>query len=78
MKNYFIYIIFLLTIYTFESLSFPSQASGYDSAKEDIIDKIEVKGNNFFSTGKIKDQMTLKQNRWFTVFKKRRFSRKKS
>ena len=78
MKKYLIYIIFLLTLTVFESICFPSQASGYDPAKEDIIDKIEVKGNNFFSVGKIKDQMTLKENRWFNVFKKRRFNSKKA
>ena len=78
MKKYLIYIIFLLTLTVFESICFPSQASGYDPAKGGIIDKIEVKGNDFFSVGKIKDQMTLKENRWFNVFKKRRFNSKKA
>jgi outer membrane protein insertion porin family len=74
MKSYFIYIIILLS---FTVVIFPSQASGHP-AREDIIDKIEVQGNNFFSTDKIKDQMTLKENRWFNLFKKRRFSSKKA
>jgi outer membrane protein insertion porin family len=78
MKKYLIYIIFLFTTCVFEFICFPSQASGYDPAKGGIIDKIEVKGNNFFSVGKIKDQMTLKENRWFNVFKKRRFNSKKA
>jgi len=78
MKKYLIHIVFLMAVTVFESICFPSQASGYDPAKGGIIDKIEVKGNNFFSVGKIKDQMTLKENRWFNVFKKRRFSSKKA
>jgi outer membrane protein insertion porin family len=43
-----------------------------------IIDKIVVDGNTYFSDGKIKDQMDLKENRWYTLFKKRRFSSKKA
>lgn len=78
MKKYLIYIIFLLIVFAFESLGFPSHASGYDPAKGGIIDKIEVTGNAFFSSGRIKDQMTLKEDRWFNVFKKRRFSSKKA
>ncbi len=78
MKNYLIYTIFLLTITAFESFSLPSQASAYDSAKGSIIDKIQVQGNTYFTKGKIKDQMTLKENKWFNVFKKRRYSPKKA
>jgi outer membrane protein insertion porin family len=78
MKNYFIYIMTLFALVAFESICFPSQASGYDSAKGGIIDKIEVEGNAFFSSGKVKDQMTLKENRWFNVFKKRRYHPKKA
>lgn len=78
MKNLLTYIVLLFTIGIFGSVGFPSYASGYDPAKGGIIDKIEVRGNSSFSTGKIKDQMTLKENRWFNVFKKRRFSSKRA
>jgi outer membrane protein insertion porin family len=78
MKNYFIYIISLFTLTIFESICFPSPASGNGSAKAGVIHKIEVEGNNFFSTSKIKDQMILKENKWFNIFKKRRFSPKKA
>ncbi len=78
MKNLLTYMVLLFTIGIFESVGFPSPASGYDPAAGGIIDKIEVGGNSSFSTGKIKDQMTLKENRWFNVFKKRRFSSKRA
>ncbi|GAG34380.1 unnamed protein product, partial [marine sediment metagenome] len=39
-----------------------------------IIEKITVVGNTHFSDNKIKDQMGLKENRWYRLFKKRRFS----
>jgi len=78
MKGHFIHIIFPLAFIAFQSVIFPSRALGYDPAKGGIIDKIEVQGNRFFSTGKIKDQMRLKENRWFNMFKKRRFNLKKA
>ncbi len=78
MKNSLIYIVFLLAIGAVESVGFPSHASGYDPAEGGTIDKIEVRGNEYFSAGKIKDQMMLKENRWFNVFKKRRFNGKKA
>ncbi|NIQ18255.1 MAG: hypothetical protein GTN43_05600, partial [Candidatus Aenigmarchaeota archaeon] len=71
-------IVLVFTISVVESVGLPEHASGYDPATGGIIDKIEIRGNSFFSTGKIKDQMTLKENRWFNVFKKRRFSGKKA
>jgi outer membrane protein insertion porin family len=37
-----------------------------------------VEGNRYFSDSKIKDQMTLKENRWYNLFKKRRYSPKKA
>lgn len=43
-----------------------------------IIEEIAIEGNAYFSDGKIKDQMGLKENRWYTLFKKRRFSLKKA
>jgi outer membrane protein insertion porin family len=77
-KNCFIYIFLLFTITAFESVYLPSKASAENSVKGGIIDTIEVKGNAFFSVAKIKDQMTLKENRWFNLFKKRKFSGKKA
>ncbi|UCB51751.1 MAG: outer membrane protein assembly factor BamA [Candidatus Zixiibacteriota bacterium] len=49
-----------------------------NNRKGPIIEKIVVEGNSNFSDGKIKDQMSLKENRWYTLFKKRRFSSKKA
>lgn len=43
-----------------------------------LIEKITVEGNRYFSAGRIKDQMSLKENRWYNLFKKRRFSPKKA
>ena len=43
-----------------------------------IIEKITVVGNTHFSDNKIKDQMGLKEDRWYRLFKKRRFSLKKA
>ncbi len=53
----------------------PAQA---DNRQRAIIEKITVEGNRYFSDGKIKDQMSLKENRWYNLFKKRRFSPKKA
>jgi outer membrane protein insertion porin family len=49
-----------------------------DNRRNPVIDKIMVEGNRYFSDGKIKDQMTLKENRWYNLFKKRRYSPKKA
>ncbi len=59
----------------FVLLGTPAQA---DNQKKPIIEKIMVEGNHYFSDGKIKDQMSLKQNQWFNLFKKRRFNLKKA
>jgi outer membrane protein insertion porin family len=56
-------------------LSSPARA---DNQKKLIIEKIAVEGNSYFTDGKIKDQMTLKGNRWYNLFKKRRFTPKKA
>jgi outer membrane protein insertion porin family len=77
-KTFFIYICLLFTFTALESLFFPSPAWGENPAAGLVIDKIEVKGNTFFSSDKIKDQMILRENKWFNVFKKRRFSPKKA
>ena len=49
-----------------------------NNQKKPIIEKITIEGNSYFSLGKIKDQMTLKENRWYNLFKKRRFNPKKA
>ncbi|MGB2770375.1 MAG: outer membrane protein assembly factor BamA [Candidatus Zixiibacteriota bacterium] len=49
-----------------------------DNRNKPIIEEIAIEGNTYFSDGKIKDQMGLKENRWYTLFKKRRFSLKKA
>lgn len=46
--------------------------------RNSVIEKITVEGNVYFSTDKIKDQMTIKQNKWYNFFKKRKFSSKKA
>jgi outer membrane protein insertion porin family len=38
-----------------------------------IVEKITIEGNNYFSFDEIKDQMTIKENRWYNIFKKRSF-----
>jgi outer membrane protein insertion porin family len=64
----FIYLGFVLFVS-------PAQA---DNQKKPIIEKITVEGKRYFSDCKIKDQMALKQNKWYNFFKKRRFSLKKA
>jgi outer membrane protein insertion porin family len=46
--------------------------------KKLVIEDIKVEGNRYFSSGKIKDQMSLKENRWYNFFKKRRYNPKKA
>ena len=78
MRKHFVYIISLFVLTCFESLCFPSPSFGEGPAKGGVIDKIEVTGNSFFSPSKIKDQMTIKENKWYNLFKKRKFSSKKA
>ncbi|MGB8658659.1 MAG: outer membrane protein assembly factor BamA [Candidatus Zixiibacteriota bacterium] len=56
-------------------LSLPALAS---NQKKPIIEKIAVGGNNYFSEDKIKDQMSLKENRWYNLLGKRRYNPKKA
>ena len=46
--------------------------------KKPIIESIKVEGNRYFSANKIKDQMSIKENKWYNLFKKRRFNPKKA
>jgi outer membrane protein insertion porin family len=68
--SFFFFLLLLSSL-----LFVPAQA---DNRHRPVIEKIVVEGNRYFSDGKVKDQMTLKQNRWFNLFKKRRFSPKKA
>jgi outer membrane protein insertion porin family len=38
-----------------------------------IVEKITIEGNKYFSFDEIKDQMTIKENKWYNIFKKRSF-----
>ncbi len=69
---------FLLALWVWLCLSpLTTTAWGAGSGRS-VIDKITVEGNAYFSDDKIKDQMTLKDNRWYNLLKKRRFSSKKA
>jgi outer membrane protein insertion porin family len=69
----------LLLIILFYSglILFGSPATAANQEKL-IIEKINIEGNSYFSDGKIKDQMVIKQNKWYNFFKKRRFNPKKA
>jgi outer membrane protein insertion porin family len=43
-----------------------------------IIERVSVEGNSYFSADKIKDQMMLKENRWYNFLRKRRFNPKRA
>ncbi len=73
LKNRSLHLLFIFVGFIF--FATPVLTHGQ---KKPIIEKIEVEGNRYFSDGKIKDQMSLKQNKWYSLFKKRRFSRKKA
>ncbi|MDH4223681.1 MAG: outer membrane protein assembly factor BamA [candidate division Zixibacteria bacterium] len=40
-----------------------------------VIKRIEVSGNSYFSDKKIKMKMSIKENKWYNLFKKRRFNK---
>jgi outer membrane protein insertion porin family len=68
----------LSTLFVFLLLSL-SVTTGWGATVDRlVIDKISVEGNSYLSDGKIKDQMTLRENRWYNLLKKRRFSSKKA
>jgi len=69
----FLYFAFICLGFIFFATPTPAH-----SQKKPIIEKITVEGNRYFSDGKIKDQMSLKQNKWYNLFKKRRLSLKKA
>ncbi len=50
-------------------------AAGSSGLEKPIIKNIEVSGNTFFSNKKIKKEMSLKENKWYNLFKSQRFYR---
>jgi len=62
----------------FVAVLFLAVTAQADNRNKPIIEKITVVGNTHFSDNKIKDQMGLKEDRWYRLFKKRRFSLKKA
>jgi len=69
------FLHFVLFCWGFILFSSPILAN---NQKKPVIEKITVEGNRYFSDGKIKDQMSLKENKWYNWFKKRRFNLKKA
>ncbi len=69
------FLLFFLFCWGFILFSSPVLAN---NEKKPVIEKITVEGNRYFSEGKIKDQMSLKKNKWYNWLKKRRFSLKKA
>jgi outer membrane protein insertion porin family len=50
-------------------------AAGSSALEKPVIKRIEVSGNTFFSSKKIKKEMSLKENKWLNLFKNQRFYR---
>jgi outer membrane protein insertion porin family len=78
MKNHFSFKIALYSmaliaiLYPFKGDILSAAQTGFDKPS---IKKIEVSGNQFYSDKKIKKEMSLKENRWYNLFKKQRFYR---
>lgn len=68
----------MLSVLTGLGLWLPGTAARANNRGQCVIEKVAVEGNAYFSDGKIKDQMTLRQNRWYNLLKKRRYSPKKA
>lgn len=45
------------------------------SFRRQVIEKVEIDGNRYFSDSKIKKQLLTKPNRWHNIFSKRKLSR---
>lgn len=69
-KIVLIILALLFAIFPFKESS-PSVAP--PSTEKPVIKKIEVYGNTFFSMKRIKQEMSLKENKWYNLFKKQRF-----
>lgn len=71
-KRFPLIALIFLGLILFHSPSFAA------NQRKPIIEKIKVEGNRYFSVGKIKDQMSLKENKWYNFLKKRRYNPKKA
>ncbi|OGC84671.1 MAG: outer membrane protein assembly factor BamA [candidate division Zixibacteria bacterium RBG_16_43_9] len=69
-KAVFYSLILTSFIFLFEGNSL---SAGPPSAEKPVIKKIEVYGNTLFSAKRIKQEMSLKENKWYNLFKKQRF-----
>lgn len=69
LKMTFFITALLLVVLLFKETSF---GAGPTSTEKLVIKKIEVTGNKFFSAKRIRQQMSLRQNRWYNLFKKQR------
>lgn len=78
MKERLIYKIFcncsliLLFIFLLGLYSYGTEPS---YSNKPALKAIEISGNNYFSDKRIKKEMSLKENKWYNLFKKRRFYR---
>jgi outer membrane protein insertion porin family len=74
MKSVYFKITFFLLALTLAILIFKESCLSAvpPSTEKLVIKKIEVNGNTFFSAKRIKQEMSLKENRWYNLFKKQR------
>jgi outer membrane protein assembly factor BamA len=75
MKSAFFKIVLIILGLSFTIFPFKegSPSVGPPSTEKPVIKKIEVYGNTFFSVKRIKQEMSLKENKWYNLFKKQRF-----
>jgi len=69
-KTFFYSVVIIFSIFLLKSNTLGSDLSGFDKP---VIKKIEVFGNTFFSDKKIKNEMSLKEDKWYNFFKRQRF-----
>jgi len=74
MKSVYLKITFFLLALSFAILIFKesSLGAGPPSTEKPVIKKIEVYGSTFFPVKRIKQEMSLKENKWYNLFKKQR------
>jgi len=72
LKTYFYSIVFISSAFLLQGNSLGAGSGSFDMP---VIKKIEVSGNTFFSNKKIKKEMSLKENKWYNLFKRPRFHR---
>jgi outer membrane protein insertion porin family len=75
MKSTYFKTIFFILALSFAIFSFKeiSLSAGPPSTEKSVIKKIDIYSNTFFSVKKIKQEMSLKENKWYNLFKKQRF-----